>query len=417
MTPDSKPDQRALGFCEDRGGVRLALLAGLLVVVALAAGFTIWLIMEVSQPDPPGAFYHPPDPLPSDIPGTLIRSEKVPDYHPGADVIRILYLSTGADGTRTAASGMVFIPHSGAPEEGRNVVAWAHPTTGVAEPCAPSLLPGEHFMQHIGGFDEFLAAGYVIVATDYQGLGTPGLHPYLVGDVAAMNVIDSVRAVQQLESAEASRVFTALGHSQGGHAVLFTGQIVESYAPELDLVGTAAVSPATDLVTLLEGSVGTTAGNMIAAMGLTSWSGVYGVDTAEVVDPLAEGIVAEIAKECVQTLPQTLGPLIRGQMLVFRFLQGPAWDTEPWATILADNTPGREAASAPILLVQGTEDTLVTPTVQERFVVRLCNRGEVVLYVQIPGVSHFDAAVRGADVVVRWVTERFEGAPAPSNCP
>ena len=156
---------------------------------------------------------------------------------------------------------------------------------------------------------------------------------------------------------------------------------------------------------------------MIAAMGLTSWSAVYEVDTSEVVDALAEGIVAEIAKECVQTLPQTLGPLIRGQILVFRFLQGPAWDTEPWATILADNTPGQSMAAAPILLVQGEEDTLVTPTVQERFVGMLCDNGEVVLFLQVPGVSHFDAAVRAADVVVQWVTERFEGAPAPSNCP
>ena len=104
----------------------------------------------------------------------------------------------------------------------------------------------------IWGLPDMLAQGYVVVATDYPGLGTPGIHPYLIGISEARAVLDSVRAARALPNTGASNRFAVWGHSQGGHAALYTGELAASYAPELKLVGIAAAAPATYLVELFD---------------------------------------------------------------------------------------------------------------------------------------------------------------------
>src|SRR5271170_2262080 len=78
-----------------------------------------------------------------------------------------------------------------------------------------------------------LDRGYVVAATDYPGLGTPEVHPYLVGESEAHAVLDSVRAARAIPEAAAGARFAAWGHSQGGQAALFTGIEASRYAPEL----------------------------------------------------------------------------------------------------------------------------------------------------------------------------------------
>ena len=104
--------------------------------------------------------------------------------------------------------------------QGRDVVAWAHPTTGVAEGCAPTRLPD--LSGNIAGLEEMLERGYVVAATDYPGLGSMGTHPYLIGVTEAHAVL-FVRAARELPDAKARDRFIVWGHSQGGHAALFTG--------------------------------------------------------------------------------------------------------------------------------------------------------------------------------------------------
>ncbi len=94
--------------------------------------------------------------------------------------------------------------------------------------------------------------GYIVVATDYPGLGTDGIHPYLIGESEGRAVLDSVRAARDLPDSGASDRFAVWGHSQGGHAALYTGELAARYAPELKLVGVAAAAPATYLVELFD---------------------------------------------------------------------------------------------------------------------------------------------------------------------
>ncbi len=99
------------------------------------------------------------------------------------------------------------------------MIAWAHPTSGVVESCAPSLMPD--LSGTIWGLADMMARGYVVVATDYPGLGTPGIHPYLIGVSEGRAVLDSVRAARELPDVGASDRFAVWGHSQGGHASLY----------------------------------------------------------------------------------------------------------------------------------------------------------------------------------------------------
>ena len=151
------------------------------------------------------------------------------------------------------------------------MIAWAHPTSGVVEACAPSLMPDVSGM--IWGLADMLRQGYVVVATDYPGLGVPGMiHPYLIGVSEGRAVLDSVRAARDLPDAGASNRFAVWGHSQGGHASLYTGELAASYAPDLKLVGVAAAAPATYLAELFDADKTSSDGKELTAMTIYSWS-------------------------------------------------------------------------------------------------------------------------------------------------
>src|SRR2546430_1245323 len=200
-------------------------------------------------------------PVPQKIdgpPGHLLLKLPMQGAPRGASAWRVLYVSSGLSGKPIPVSGVIMIPNDPAPGPGRDVVAWAHPTTGVQDDCAPSLK--SDFFKRIPGLADMLSRGFIVTATDYPGLGTPGTHPYLVGVSEGRAVLDSVRAARQL--APVSRRFAVWGHSQGGHAGLFAGQLAQNYAPEFSLKGIAVAAPATDLKSLLSEDIGSEIGKV-----------------------------------------------------------------------------------------------------------------------------------------------------------
>jgi Secretory lipase len=213
--------------------------------LVLAAAF-LSLSGYVSTTSAQTPFYHAPRSLLAGQPGTLVRQEPIDGAPLGAAAYRVLYRSTGLKGEPIFVSGVVVAPQGDPPPGGRPIVAWAHPTSGITPRCAPSL--AIFLFQQIQGLRSFVERGYVVAATDYPGLGTPGPHPYLVGDSEARAVIDAVRVAGTMRGVGGGKRFTVWGHSQGGQAALFAGLIAKAYAPELTLLGVAAAAPATVLL-------------------------------------------------------------------------------------------------------------------------------------------------------------------------
>ena len=137
------------------------------------------------------------------------------------------------------------IPKTKPPKGGWPVISYAHGTTGVSDECAPSRdsatnLAHPYISYIYPVLDAWVKKGYAVMRTDYQGLGTPGVHPFLIGAAEGRGVIDIVRAARQLNAKVGKRWISA-GHSQGGHAALFAGAAGAPWAPELKLRGVARV--------------------------------------------------------------------------------------------------------------------------------------------------------------------------------
>ncbi len=348
-------------------------------------------------------------------PGEIIRIEPLTGGGPGnSNAFRILYRSTGLNGAPIEVSGAIWFPDEPPPEGGWPVVAWAHPTSGVVEKCAPSLMPDVAGMTW--GLPEMLLRGYVVVATDYPGLGTPGYHPYLIGVSEGRAVLDSVRAARNIPETGAQKRFAVWGHSQGGHAALYTGQLAKSYAPELELVGVAAAAPATELAALFEADKGTETGDMLSAMALWSWSHVFNHKLDGIVAPAAMPAFEQTATDCLETIDEAAALEKAAEPLKEIFLTADPTKVEPWRAIMQRNQPGGAPPGAPVYIAQGTADTTVHPDITKQFARSLCRHGHPVSLALFNGVTHTFIARDAASNAVDWIAARFEGDQAPSDC-
>lgn len=402
----------------------VGVLAGLVVLGLVVAGLAWW----AAKPATPDAFYEPPTDRPS-ASGVVVRVEPFTRAVPeGASAWRILYTSTGLDDEPTIVSGTVLVPDAEPEGDARPVLAWAHGTTGVARGCAPTLLP--HPWGGIPALDEALAQGWVVVATDYQGLGTEGPHPYLVGDVAARNVLDSIRAVSSLAEQQPD-VFGSTppeedraavwGHSQGGHSTIFTTQ--SDYAPEIELVGGAAISPATELLRLLEVSEDTLVGKALSSLAMVSWSKVYDdVRLSSVVRPAVRLRVEDIASRCV-TAPKALVSLAEAASIRGGIFAVPPADDPALAARMAENTPTGVSDAGDelhLFVAQGLADQVVDPNVTREWVRGVCETGETVIDLYLyEGQDHFTIVEEGSPVdgaLMSWTEDRFAGEPPADAC-
>ena len=387
------------------------------VTCAGAAVLSAALILSagLAAADPmPGPFYDASQKELAGPPGSIIRAERLPDSPVWYTTnYRILYRSTGLNGEPIGVSGLMVVPNAAPPPGGHPILAWAHPTTGVADKCAPSL----HELaavEAIPGLAEAVKAGFVVVATDYPGLGTPGEHPYLIGVSEARAVLDSVRAAREL--GKGGERFVVWGHSQGGHAALWTGQIAKQYAPELKILGVAAAAPASELAALFDDDLSTITGEALTALTLWSWSQLYGYHLDDVVLPAAEGAVKTIGEQCLYGISDLIKDKGAVDKLHTQFLKADPVKTPPWKETIAANTPGQEPPGAPLFIAQGSADTVVDPSVTTDFASRLCRHGATLRFFEVPDASHTIIAKVSAQATVAWIADRFAGKPAPTNC-
>ncbi len=277
-----------------------------------------------------------------------------------ARAYRIRYIATGFTGAPTVVSGLVYIPTGRTPAGGWPVASWAHGTTGVADKCAPSR------SLDAGGYGEYLSAwlaqGYAVAATDYEGLGTAGRHPYLIGVSEGRAVIDMVRAVHRLDRAVSNRWF-AIGHSQGGQAALFAGALDASYGAGLDLRGTVAIAPPTqwrDWINNFQAFNPKAPANPFVAMILSGLNTVRPAQFryADLLTPAGRRLINQIEhRACLDEISAAVAGKTAGQ---FFSVDGRESARITSAMVKLAEAPD-SGYSKPVLLVQGGSDTLVVP--------------------------------------------------------
>jgi len=313
-------------------------------------------------------------------------------------------------GRDVLVSGIVVTPTAKPPPGGWPVVTWAHGTEGLADACAASK--ALDIAYRIPGIQGFVKQGYVVVATDYQGLGTPGEHPYLVGVSEARGVLDIARAAHTLTTAHASTKVLVYGHSQGGQAALFAGQIAPSYAPDLQLLGVAAVAPVSDLTSLLPEVTATPIALGYAVMAAVGFHAAYpSLDLGSVLTPTAMAGLGYVDQHCAADVIDHYAESTPAQILTQSPLTVPAF-----AALLEQNIAGTVATMAPLFIAQGDRDELVPKPTTDQYVARACAVGDRVLYRVYPGQDHIGARDASVKDVQAWMAARVAGQPAPSSC-
>lgn len=359
-------------------------------------------------PDPftgPGDFYDLPSPLPAGAPGTLIRVQPIPSSPraPGLTFFRVMYHSRDAQDRDVPVTGLVVVPDSAPPAGGWPIVSHGHGTTGLAPACAPS--------RRVNDYQGF-GLNAVISASDYLGLGPTGqLHAYLSGPSEGRAMIDAVRAASTLTQGRTSRQWIAAGASQGGHAALFAGEQAPRYAPELDLVGVVAIEPSSESLSSFpdDDPILLTAVDVMSLYGRA-------VDHPDLkpddyVSPQVAGWAQQLRTKCLADAVGAFASIPLGGV----WTKNPR-TTEPSRAILEESMPGRARSVAPILLVQGGADRVVTPTRTQAFLQRACATGDTVDFRLYPDGTHDTTPALAKTDISVWLEDRLASRPASTTC-
>ena len=382
-------------------GASVAMAAGTLPV-GPAAGDT-----ELS------AFYRGPEAMPA-LPGVLLRSESMPvqaQMPAAAQALRLLYSSTDErwHSGFVAVSGALYLPTGNPPAEGWPLLAWAHGTLGIADACAPSWTGLRE--RDAAYINRWLAHGFAVVVTDYQGLGGPGPHPYTFWQAEGRSVLDSIRAARAIRPGLiANRTFLA-GQSQGGGAALGAAILATSYAPELPILGALLTAPNS---TFPQGPISLPPRQSNTVF-LALASGGLRDDGPRVEDILtAKGLqLLEAARQgCTRDIA------IKSKALqISSFAELLTVTPETLSALRIPTTDMPQASIAfPLFIATGQADRTITPERQYAVAAALCAAGNAVTWRTYEGLGH-DGVLHGSlEDAFAFVGARLDGQGYGANC-
>jgi pimeloyl-ACP methyl ester carboxylesterase len=337
----------------------------------------------------------------SKVPGTVLKMESIAAPE-GAAAWRVMYVSRTWDDRLVPVTGIIVAPLAKAAKP-RPIAIWLHGTTGGARVAAPSLAPNpaQNLVQRsetapidygVPYLTDLLAKGYVVAATDYYGLGGPGVHQYIVGSTAARNGMDIARAAHNLKDTHAGRDLLSYGWSQGGHAALFIAEEQRSYAPELKHKGAVAIAP------------GTTAGvrfmNIPHAYVLArGYASAYYVpltgfteDGKKLIDVAGDVSITGVFRESLK-YP---GPFFVGD-----------WNPAMKAA-LAANIPVQHKSPVPILIVHGEKDVIAPPAGTREMLPRALKIGDTIKVSWYPNDDHRSVIAAARPEILAWFDDRLK---------
>lgn len=351
--------------------------------------------------------------------GVMLREEAQPaqaDIDAASAARRILYSSTDVrwNSGLVPVSGTLYLPQGTAPAGGWPLLAWAHGTLGVADACAPSW--AMHKPRDAAYINRWLKAGFAVVATDYQGLGGPGPHPYLIWQAESRSVLDSARAVLAARPGVIANAVIVSGQSQGSGPAVGSALLAREYAPDLKVlgvVGTGVVSTVPD--SPYQPPAGPVAGGGSPLFTLLSLVGGGLRDGAPAVDSLVSAagqpLLAETRRACtteIAVLARQLKLDMAGTFAVSaEALAGHRLPVTDLKAVRVD---------VPMLLGTGLADRLIPPRRQYSAVAGLCAVGNAVTWKTYAGVGHNGSPHAAFDDALAFARARLAGQPQPGNC-
>jgi pimeloyl-ACP methyl ester carboxylesterase len=383
------------------------------LVSFVLAATTMAAAATVIAPGPPGdAFYTPPSRLPSTVEGAVIWARP---FSGGSTLrsaetnYRLLYETISPSGKFVAVSGSLSIPHGAPPARGWPLISWAHGTVGNAPDCAPSRETGPNVEQRM--LDGFVQRGYAVAQTDYEGNGTPGIHPYMVATAAARDATDIVVASRQLIP-QIGRDWVVMGHSEGGASALSTAALAQQIAPNLNLLGAVAYAPFTYPEATLAYELHNGAPNGgLAILGLLI-EGYATVDPRVVPSQILEQEfmphLAELQQQCIDEIMERSDWRTVVPSNVFR-PEGQS-SVEALYADLRQNDPAYFTITVPTLIVNGVSDTMVSSEGSITVADRLRKSGTPVTFKAYLGATHGSVLRAANGDVAAWVAQRFAGA-------
>jgi hypothetical protein len=337
----------------------------------------------------------------ANAPGTVLAKQDLAlpaELRPYAAAKRITYASTDVRGGAISVTGLVITPKVG---KKNKTVAWAHGTTGLADICAPSTHYEVFWAEAQAAVAELLRRGWTVAATDYAGLGTAQAHPYLNGYSEARAVIDSVKAARNLDPALTTS-YAVDGHSQGGQAALFVGEIAASYDGPLVLRGVAALAPANSL-DVLGPLIPGEPGQGYLVMGLYGLAAVERFWPDSVLAKPAEDLTPVLQRGCLEEILAAYADLSATELL-----DGGALPQSVLDRLAYWGNPGRSPSGAPILVVSGTADLAVPHAITAGVLVpRLEDLNQSVRFVTLEGADHEQVVFRSTKLVADWIAARL----------
>ncbi|MEE4023051.1 lipase family protein [Gordonia sp. PKS22-38] len=309
--------------------------------------------------------------------GTVLSTTDITDRRDAkvagaGKVIAMTYLSEDPKGQLIPVRGTVMIPAKAPRPGGWRVLGYAHGTAGLGDQCTVTGRMGFE-----GRYDDWLGPwlkdGYVITATEYAGIGGPGVHAYLDGEVSGKNVLDSVRAARTVvaqQGGSTSSGYITSGASQGGHASLWSASLAGTYAPELTNVGGVASSPPVniaDYFQLLRPGVPPVAVPDYVTYFSYVMAGLKvarpDLDVDSYLTPLGRKVVEDAKTLCYPNQGRATRGMNVGQLIARPFDQGPLIPALREATGVPTSGYG-----APMLVQQGTLDPVSFAPLTTQFV-------------------------------------------------
>ena len=369
------------------------------------------------------AFYEPPASIPS-TPGTLIRSEPAPFLLDPLGLTsslvtatRVMYSSTDGQGRPIAVTGTVFVPKTAyVGASTRPLISYAAGTQGMGDSCAPSRQM-ESLIEYEGiGIGRAVGRGYAVAMTDYQGLGTPGTHTYMVREAQGRAVLDMARATKNLKGSGVTNAtpIGLMGYSQGGGAAAAAAEIAGSYAPDLDIKGSAIGAPPADLAA----TVRNIDGSLYFAFGLF---GLLGIAQGEGIDPTphlnakGQALVASAENDCVFDLFnyafKDSGTYTTSGKSLASLL-----DEEPFKAAVDNQRIGKRTPNAPVVINHAIGDDTIPYRVGKQLGSDWCDRQARVTFNAGLTPTHIGGMVPHVEKSMYFFEKRFAGKNQLSSC-